>query len=57
MGQGYKPEDNLPNHKVRTKMAQTIQSAGTVIRSRLLSGDTLAMEDPQRVSCEFDNAV
>jgi hypothetical protein len=57
MGHGYEPKNNLPNRKVRAKTARTIQSSETIVKHRLSSGDTSAMEEPQCVSGELDSAI
>jgi hypothetical protein len=56
MGRGYEPRDNLPNRKVRAKTTRTIRSSETIVKRRLSSGDTSAMEEPQCVSGKLDSA-
>src|SRR5580693_3682210 len=56
MGCGYEPRDNLPNRKVRAKTTRTIRSSETIVKRRLSSGDTSAMEEPQCVSGILDSA-
>ena len=46
MDPGYKSQNPVPFSQTRTQMLQTFQDSETTIGSSILSGDTLAMEDP-----------
>ena len=45
LDRGYKPSDPVPIKEAWTEMIQPLQDSETVIKHRLSSGDTSAMED------------
>jgi hypothetical protein len=47
-----KPENTIPISKARTEMIRTLQSDETLLKHGIQIGNTAAMEDTQRVSCE-----
>jgi hypothetical protein len=51
MGQGYKPQDPVSISEVRAEVIRSLQGSQEVLKHRVSSGDTLAMEDPQHIPC------
>jgi hypothetical protein len=53
---GTNPETIYPTAKLGPKQQRTIRSSETIVKHRLSSGDTSAMEEPQCVSGILDSA-